>query len=508
MVGFKLIKSFSAAFALGIAALASSAVSAQTAPYTLISNVMEADTRVTAISIDFGKPLALNWKLDQAFSVNAELLPLKSYAGDVIANSAAAKAPRKILKAYTSAKPTPGSANQGRYVIIELDPDDFNATSWYVGFNPGIRQLLPYKENMFYEVRLLQDLNLVAPNIAPDRPSPIVEVVKAGTLLRQTGAQVATADHFTQAVFNLPENQQTKSIGYNFYKPNGLPEGAKVPLIVFLHGSGQSHDTKHFGNDVAADVKSPLLTNQGGVAWIERGRERAFVLVPQAPARDTSDARGENGWRSMDTQKLLLGLIDKIIADNPSIDPQRLYLTGLSMGARGAWGLLTHEDPAISRKFAAAVLFNGIPSASSAVASSLSGENASQRTARLASSIRSIDMRRVSVPVWMTHSDTDSVVPVIGSRLPFALLTGQALDEQNGELKVASSILKSSDRLVRRYEAKNTFNGADVRYSEYLFGNGDAFRDLGMFTRHSHFSWEISFKDQLIIDWLFAQRKR
>lgn len=227
MVGFKLIKSFSAAFALGIAALASSAVSAQTAPYTLISNVMEADTRVTAISIDFGKPLALNWKLDQAFSVNAELLPLKSYAGDVIANSAAAKAPRKILKAYTSAKPTPGSANQGRYVIIELDPDDFNATSWYVGFNPGIRQLLPYKENMFYEVRLLQDLNLVAPNIAPDRPSPIVEVVKAGTLLRQTGAQVATADHFTQAVFNLPENQQTKSIGYNFYKPNGLPRGLK-----------------------------------------------------------------------------------------------------------------------------------------------------------------------------------------------------------------------------------------------------------------------------------------
>ena len=58
-------------------------------PLTVISKVAEANPRVVALSLDFVQDLPLNWSSKQAFSVKAELLPVKSYAGDLIANSAA-----------------------------------------------------------------------------------------------------------------------------------------------------------------------------------------------------------------------------------------------------------------------------------------------------------------------------------------------------------------------------------------------------------------------------------
>jgi predicted peptidase len=474
-------------------------------PFTVISHVAEANPRVVALSLEFGQDLPLNWKLEQAFSVKAELLPVKSYTGDLIANSAAAKAPRTIIRAYTSASAEPGSPSQGRYVIIELDPNDFNASSWYFGFNPGFRQALPYGANMVYDVQLLHDLNPVVPNVSPQQPGGTVATVKAGTAFRQAGARIATADQFKADVFRQPANNQTKAIGYSLYTPPGLPVGAKVPLVVFLHGSGQSHDTTHFANDVAADVLSPLLANQGGVAWVERAPEKAYVLVPQAPARDTADTAGEIGWRAADTQKLLLGLVDRVLADHPDIDTRRLYLTGLSLGAMGSWAIITHSDPAISRKFAAAALFNGIPIAASHLAGK-AGETPAQREQRIAGVIRGTDLSRLSIPLWLGHSNTDPAVTSIGSRIPFALLSGQGRVDDGGTLHVEPAVL-TSDPLVRRYKATNRAQGSDLRYTEYQYGDGSRFLDLGMVTPNGHFSWEASYKDQAIIDWMFRQAR-
>ncbi len=483
---------------LALCALAPAPVAAQPAssvPFTVISRVTEANPRVVALALDFGQELPINWTLAQSFRVQAELLPVKTYAGDLIANSAAAKAPRTITRAYTSAQPQPGSPSAGRHVIIEMDADDFNASSWYFGWNPGFRQALPYGANMRYTVELLHDLNLVTPNASPTRPGDSVAVVKAGTAFRQAGERIATADDFQPGVFRQPGNAQTQAIAYTLRVPPGLAAGAKAPLVVFLHGSGQSHDTKHFANDIAADVRSPLLANQGGVAWVERAPEAAFVLVPQVPARDTADAAGEIGWRAADTQKLLLGLIDQLIAQHPAIDSRRLYLTGLSLGAMGSWAILNHADPAISRKFAAAALFNGIPIPASHLRGK-PGETPAQKEARIQDVIRATDLSRVAVPLWLGHADTDPVVTSAGSRLPFERLTGQATSPAGG----------GSDPLVRQFQGRSP-RGSEVRYTEYRYGDGRRFRDLGMVTRNGHFSWENSYKDQALIDWVFRQVK-
>ncbi len=475
-------------------------------PFTVLSRVAEANPRVVALSLDFGQDLPLNWKLEQAFSVKAELLPVKTYAGDLIANSAVAKAPRSITRAYTSARPEPGSPGQGRHVIIELDPDDFNAPSWYFGFNPGFRQALPYGANMLYEVQLLHDLNLVVPNATPQRPGSTVAVVKAGTAFHQAGAGIRTADQFRPGVFQQPGNIQTKAMAYTLYTPPGVAPGAKLPLVVFLHGSGQSHDTVSFPNDVAADVRSPLLANQGGVAWVERAPEKAYVLVPQVPARDTADVAGEIGWRAADTQRLLLGLVDQVLADHPAIDGRRLYLTGLSLGAMGAWAILTHPDVAIAHKFAAAALFNGIPIPASHLASK-PGETALQKEQRIAGVIRATDFSRLATPLWLGHADTDPVVTSAGSRLPFALLSGRGTVDAAGALQAEPALRKSADALVRQYQATSQPQGTELRYTEYQYGDGSRFRDLGMVTRNGHFSWEASYKDQAMVDWMFRQAR-
>lgn len=489
------------------ALLFSSTVFAQSAPYpfTLISRITEANPRVVAIAIDFGRELPINWRLENAFKVSAELKPVKSYAGDPIANSAAAKSPRTVTAAYTSAKPEIGSASQGRYVIVELDRDDFNASSWYIGFNPGIRQMIPYGENMGYEVSLQHDLNVLAPNVSPTVPGPNVELIKTGAAFKQAGARIQTADQFARGLYEMPDNPAIKFLPYNLYKPAGAAAGAKVPLVVFLHGSGQSHDYKAFANDHMADVVSPLYASQGGTTWIENTREKAFVLVPQAPARDTRDAAGEWGWRSADTVKLLLALVDKVIAENPSIDTNRLYLTGLSMGAMGSWKLISDADPRVSRKFAAASVFAGVPKD---IFAPVPNETPAAKQARIQSDLQAQDLRHVSIPVWIAHADTDPVVNSLGSRVPFSKLTGKAPLSASGDLQPAPGVLRVSNDLVRIYHAQNASSGNDVIYAEYQFGQGERFRELGMMTRHGHFSWEAAYKDQGMIDWMFRQVRR
>jgi predicted peptidase len=470
-------------------------------PFTIISEVKEANTRVTAVAVDFGKDLPLNWSLKSAFSVSTELQAVNSYSGQAIANSAVPRSRRTIVKAYTSDKPQIGSPRQGRYVVIELDSADFNASSWYVGFNPGFRQLLPYGDKMVYDIDLLHDLQYFSPNVSKTEASSEISLVSEASRFSRAGAVIASADSFTQGVFALANNTAIEEISYNFHAPPAS-DGKKAPLVVFLHGSGQSHDTTNHAKSISADTLSPLLTNQGGVVWLERAGEPTYVLVPQAPARDLVDENSKGGWTSKDTQALLLGLIDKVIAENPAIDTTRLYLAGLSMGANGTWNIIANADPAIAGKFTAAVLMNG-------TTARLGGANYANAEERLAAA-RKMQMdapyQNVQIPVWLEHSDTDGVVNVSGSRTAFAKLTG-SVDTGSG-LQLDPSVQASVSPLVETFRGKNINTGEEVHYTEYKFGKGDAMLDLGMVTPDAHFSWEASFKNQRMIDWLFDQSRR
>lgn len=114
------------------------------------------------------------------------------------------------------------------------------------------------------------------------------------------------------------EKQITKTLSakYLLYLPKeyGKEADKKWPLLMFLHGSGESGD----------DLEK--VKKHGPPKLIASGKDLPFVVVsPQSPG---------GGWNT----EVLGALLDDL-AKKYSVDEDRVYLTGLSMGGYGTWDL-------------------------------------------------------------------------------------------------------------------------------------------------------------------------
>lgn len=109
----------------------------------------------------------------------------------------------------------------------------------------------------------------------------------------------------------------------------------KYPLVIFLHGSGER------GNDNEAQLKwgvQNFATDEMMVL------HPAFVIAPQCPANmGWSNFKDRNKGTEMQLNpspskpmELLIDLIHEMMK-NRSIDPNRIYITGLSMGGFGTY---------------------------------------------------------------------------------------------------------------------------------------------------------------------------
>lgn len=135
------------------------------------------------------------------------------------------------------------------------------------------------------------------------------------------------------------------------------------PLIIFLHGSGES----------GTNNLSQINGNIDNLLAAAKAHD-AFLYAPQT----------NSGWE----QSVLLGramtMIDRAITER-SVDPNRIYVTGLSMGGGGAWNFL-HQFP---NRVAATVPICGIYPSFGFMPSTI-----------------------VNEPVWAFHGRGDSVVSV------------------------------------------------------------------------------------------------
>jgi hypothetical protein len=92
--------------------------------------------------------------------------------------------------------------------------------------------------------------------------------------------------------------------------------------------------------------------------------------------------------------------------------------------------------------------------------------------------------------------------------VPFAKLASGVTIGSDGELQAESGVPKVDDDLVRHYQSRNKTSGSEILYTYVKYGDGDRFRELGMMTRHGHFCWELFYKNNALIDWMFRQRRR
>lgn len=193
---------------------------------------------------------------------------------------------------------------------------------------------------------------------------------------RPGGANLA----FEVKTFQASNNQ---SISYSLYKPKKT-EG-KLPLLVCLHGRGGS---THAANVAAASeiqAKHPCYVMAPGCD----GRKARWV--------DTSFYK-KDSHRSVLPE--LIEAIDDVVKEYP-IDPNRIYLTGQSMGGVGTWGVIAKYP----NKFAAAAPVCGTWTTKDAE-------------------------KMKEVPIWAFHGAKDQTVPVSGSRDMI-----QAIQEAGGSPK-------------------------------------------------------------------------
>lgn len=158
-----------------------------------------------------------------------------------------------------------------------------------------------------------------------------------------------------------PQKVTDAPLPYLLYNPSTTEN---APLILFLHGSGER------GSDLerVATVGLPHL--------LEGLPEPAFVVAPQCPE--------ETRWT--DRLEGLEAVLDSL-TDRYPVDPNRIYLTGLSLGGQGAWFLAAHAP----ERFAAAVPICG-----------RSNPEAAERLKGL--------------PIRVFHGADDSVVPLSESQ--------------------------------------------------------------------------------------------
>jgi len=121
-------------------------------------------------------------------------------------------------------------------------------------------------------------------------------------------SSLATAQEI-KAEFNKEVKIQ-KNLSYILDIPKDIK--TKIPLIVFLHGSGER------GNDLEIVKAHSPFTYRNLI------KEPVAILAPQCPA---------NTWWDTDAVYFLI----KEISEKYKIDKDRIYLTGLSMGG---WGTL------------------------------------------------------------------------------------------------------------------------------------------------------------------------
>lgn len=174
-----------------------------------------------------------------------------------------------------------------------------------------------------------------------------------------------------------------KTLPYRLLPPKEYNPQQKYPLVVFFHGAGErgEDNVKQLVHGMADFASVDVMENYA-----------SFVLAPQCPDDmqwvDTPWTADSHSMPKQPTQAMQLSLeLIGVLQDEFSIDEDRIYVTGLSMGGFGAWDALQRQP----RRFAAAapICGGGDPAFAKQIA---------------------------HVPLWAFHGDADTVVKVKRSR--------------------------------------------------------------------------------------------
>lgn len=148
------------------------------------------------------------------------------------------------------------------------------------------------------------------------------------------------ADDFRQEEFVSPYTGQT--LPYNIYLPEDYDPAERYPLVLFIHDAGVA----------SGPVTQTLYQGNGATSWAEpeaQARHKCIVVAPEYPVITVDD--DWNYSHHLDTTIELL----KELQTRYSVDPDRIYATGQSMGCMSSIVMMLKEPDL----FAGALLVAG-----------------------------------------------------------------------------------------------------------------------------------------------------
>lgn len=417
-----------------LVALAAMTTAAQTlgvVGVTAIAETLEEGQKVTAIAIEYPEPIASK-------DVNINMF---SVAG------------RTITRTYVNDSGKKGEVStQGTHVILELgvDPTPGSSIGSTLLYANGRNKRLPI------HLSIVQKVNIptIAGNIIP--PSGFTNTCEYN---------LEVDNRFQARKYINPETGAI--LNYRLFVPDNLTD-EPLPLVVFLHGSGERGD-----NNI-----TQLLANRSALEWATpsaQAKNPCFILAPQCPDEISWAVNVGTDEKPLFTSSYALknvkNVIDQLIVEY-NIDTTRIYGTGLSMGSRGTY-ILSMENPDL---FAAELNLCS--------ADVYLDEQASQISHK---------------PIWAIVAADDSDRPVNMRKLMDQLerLGGKVVRHiatrgWNGYLRGAEAE-KQAEKQISEAEAA----GANILYTEYI---------PGTVIPEPHWSWMATYANAAIRDWLFSHR--
>jgi predicted peptidase len=224
-----------------------------------------------------------------------------------------------------------------------------------------------------------------------------------------------------------------QTYNYAVYVPSEWNKSRKWPVVLFLHGAGER------GED-------GLLQTQVGIATAIRLHKERFPCIVVMP-----QCRRNTWWTAAEMEAQVLKALDQSMKEFKG-DPNRVYLTGLSMGGYGTWDL-AYKYPG---KFAALAPICGGLRPPGRVPAPGTGPFADPNADPYALVAQKVGKTQV----WIFHGGADTTVPPAESR------------KMNDALKAA---------------------GANVKYTEY--------EGVG------HNSWDKAYAEPDFMPWMLSQRR-
>ncbi len=228
---------------------------------------------------------------------------------------------------------------------------------------------------------------------------PGEQIVMTAELPLALGGEWTGGDAMPLGGENPIDETKTEQVKYWFFLP--VDESAKTedgfPLLLFLHGAGERGD-----NPESVKTHGPPKF----CADPEQAKTWKFITV-------SPQVKGNRFW----SPAQLRVLIDQLCDQYP-IDRSRIYVTGLSMGGFGTWGMVAHNADIVA---AAAPLCGGYPL-----------EFAPKMT---------------KTPIWAFHGDADGAVKYEYSRN----LVDKVRELGNGDVKFTTYPGAGHDVWTRTY---------------------------------------------------------